>query len=297
MILVPGISTGIHYRRPIGDCLPAIREAGFTLIEVSTAPDHFAYGSATAVRQLAAAVASEGLRVHSLHAPFGHDIDITSESESARRHALDKLKSAADALAALGGKILVVHPGSENPRWAWEREPSIQRAVHGMRSLAAACSDRGLTLAIETALPHLLGGNVGELDWILEQVPGAHVGVCIDTSHCSLGGTLFDAFARFAPRLVHLQASDNHGVTDDHLPPGNGLVDWPRVRATLDAVHYRGCFMLEISGDDDVRKETRAAAASAQHALDPARVTEVMHREAAALANSIERSSPWSYND
>ena len=102
--------------------------------------------------------------------------------------------------------------------------------------MAAACRARGLTLVVETPLPHLLGGAPDDLAWILERLPREGVGVCIDTSHCALGGFLFDAMARFRERLVHVQVSDNRGVTDDHLPPGRhsraarcrpeGRIDW-----------------------------------------------------------------------
>jgi sugar phosphate isomerase/epimerase len=122
-------------------------------------------------------------------------------------------------------------------------------------------------LVVETPLPHLLGGQPADFDWILERIPRDGTGVCVDTSHTSLGGFLLERLHRLGPRLVHIQASDNRGVTDDHLPPGEGIIDWSAVLAALDGVAYRGVFMLEVAGNGDVRSHAQRAAESARHLL------------------------------
>jgi sugar phosphate isomerase/epimerase len=107
-------------------------------------------------------------------------------------------------------------------------------------------------MVVETPLPHLLGGQVEDFAWILDRLPRDGVGICLDTSHTSLGGSLYEVIERFGPRLAHVQASDNHGHSDDHLTPGEGLIDWARVLSALERVRYQGIFMLEVSGDGDV---------------------------------------------
>jgi len=263
----PGISTGIGYRHPLEQTLGPIRDAGFTTLEISTAPHHLELSDQGGLRALARRIEGDGLRVHSLHAPFGHDVNITSPDAGQRRSSLDRLLIAADALAILGGPLYVIHPGGEDQRWAWERDLRMNLAVEGLQEMAAACRARGLTLAVETPLPHLLGGAPDDLAWILERLPREGVGVCVDTSHCALGGFLFDAMARFRDRLVHVQVSDNRSVNDDHLPPGEGHIDWSRFRAALAATGYQGVFMLEVSGDGDLATHVQAAAAAVRRVL------------------------------
>ena len=94
-----GISTGIGYRHPIETTLEPIREAGFTTLEVSTAPQHLDLENRPALVALAQRIGEAGLRVHSLHAPFGHDVNITSPDASQRRTSLERLHLAAEALA------------------------------------------------------------------------------------------------------------------------------------------------------------------------------------------------------
>jgi sugar phosphate isomerase/epimerase len=247
-----GLSTGVAYRHPIEEVLPAVRKAGFEAIEISTAPAHLDVADAARLRGVRALVDAIGLRVHSLHAPFGHDVNLTSPEEGQRREALYKLTLAADALAVLGGALYVIHPGGEDQRWVWDRERRLASSVDGLTAVWRVCRERALTLVVETPLPHLHGGQPADFGWILERLPSDGLTVCIDTSHCSLGGTLFDSIAAHAGRIGHVQASDNRGHTDDHLPPGRGILDWPAVTAALEAASFDGVFMLEVTGEGDV---------------------------------------------
>jgi sugar phosphate isomerase/epimerase len=255
-----GLSTGIAYAHPIEAVIPYIAQAGFRVIEVATAPAHFRYADPVAVAATRAQLDRHGLRVHSLHAPFGQDLNFTAPDAALRRYTLERMREAAEALRALGGRDLVVHPGGEDQRWVWEREARLRLSVEGLTQIWADCRSRGLVLIVETPLPHLLGGQVEDLAWIMDRLPAVDVGVCLDTSHASLGGSLFDTLERFGPRLLHVQASDNRGHTDDHLVPGDGIIDWARVLSVLERVGYDGLFMLEVAGDGDIEQHVRGAA-------------------------------------
>jgi sugar phosphate isomerase/epimerase len=61
--------------------------------------------------------------------------------------------------------------------------------------------------------------------------------------------------------------SDNRGSTDDHLPPGDGVIDWPRFQSALEAVGYAGVFMLEVSGNGDIAAHVQRAVAGARRVL------------------------------
>jgi len=267
MIESLGVSTGIAYRHGIDHVLEPIKEAGFDLIEVSTAPQHVNLDHHGALKSLAGRIRDHGLRVHSLHAPFGHDVNLTSPDSGQRQAAIERLTRAADALEILGGGIYVIHPGGEDQRWIWERELRLALSVEGLGKIHEVCKARRLLLAVETPLPHLLGGQLNDFAWILDHLPAEGTGVCIDTSHCALGGFLFDALARFSGRLVHVQASDNRGTFDDHLPPGDGIIDWERVVLTLRNGSYEGAFLLEVSGNGDVEVHVKRAAMAGRRVL------------------------------
>lgn len=247
-----GLSTGIGYHHPIQVVLEPIRRTRFRTIEVATAPDHLDVRGTGSFDAVARQIAESGLVVHSLHAPFGHDVDLTDPDPGFRQSSLEILRRAADALAAFGGKLYVIHPGGEDHHWVWDREERLGRSAEGLNRVWEICRERGLILTVETPLPHLLGGQLGDLGWLLDRLPTEGTGVCVDTSHCSLGGFLFEAIERFKHRLIHVQASDNRGVTDDHLPPGEGVIDWARLVSALEHVGYSGVFMLEVTGEGNI---------------------------------------------
>lgn len=259
-----GLSTGIAYRHPIGQVLEPLAHSGFRALEISTAPQHLDLGDVVSLEGLRDRMAWLGLRPHSLHAPFGHDVNLTNPDIGQRREALEKLIVAAEALRVLGGRYYVIHPGGEDQRWIWEREARLAHSVEGLTRVWDACRQRGLTLVVETPLPHLLGGQPEDFCWVLERLPVDGTGVCLDTSHTSLGGFLFEVIERFGPRIVHVQASDNRGVTDDHLPPGEGVIDWRHVVSALERVGYAGVFMLEVAGNGDVTDHLAKASTAAR---------------------------------
>jgi sugar phosphate isomerase/epimerase len=271
MSWTPGISTGIAYQRPILEVLGPIQRAGFRAIEICTAPRHLELGSPAAIATLARAVSDLGLHVQSLHAPFGNGIDITSPDGPTRERSIERLTRAADALAELDGAgLFVIHPGSENERWAWDRDHHLARSVEALTRLSRVCRERRLRLVLETPLPHLLGGQLDDFDWILERLPSEGTDVCIDTSHCALGGFLELALSRLGARLVHIQASDNRGTTDDHLPPGEGRIDWAGFCKGLRRAGYAGVFMLEVGGHDVIEEGVARCAAAIRSVLPDA---------------------------
>jgi sugar phosphate isomerase/epimerase len=248
-----GLSTGIGYREPVESVLPALADAGFRTLELATARTHIDLKDPSRLQNLRRQIEELGIRVPTLHAPFGQGIDLTDGDPTVRESSLRHLTDAADVLAMLGGELYVIHPGGEDHNWVWEREQRLSLSVEGLNDLWAICRERGLTLVVETPLPHLLGGQPRDFDWILSKLPSEDVGVCIDTSHTALGGTLFESVERYAHRLVHLQVSDNRGTHDDHLPPGEGNIEWAVFLHALDRVGYDGLFLLEISGESTVQ--------------------------------------------
>lgn len=255
-----GLATGIAYAHPIENVLPFIGDCGFRAVEVCTAGGHFRFDEPAAVEAVKDQLAQNRLRVHSLHAPFGHELNLTSPDAEQRRRTLERLTKAAEALRVLGGTHYVIHPGGEDQRWVWQRQERLDLSVKGLTQVWEECRRRGLTLIVETPLPHLLGGQMEDLAWIVDRLPDVDLGMCLDTSHTMLGGCLFEAIERFGSRLLHVQASDNHGHTDDHLVPGDGVIDWARVIASLERLGYGGVFMLEVAGDGNIPEHVLRAA-------------------------------------
>lgn len=240
-----GISTGACTDMPIQDAVIAIAGAGITAVEISTPPRHFDPMSNGAVTALAQALSAHGLDAVAIHAPFGGLLDLADPNSHHRVAAIGAILTAGAALKKLGGRVLVVHP-SDLERARHDAGSRLEDCARSLRALGESCRQEGLTLVVETPLPHLIGGRPDEFRWLLSQIDPA-TRVCLDTGHTALGGFWRD-FVNVADGLaIHVHAHDNHGHRDDHLPPGDGRIDWREIVGTLADAGFDGCFMLELA--------------------------------------------------
>jgi hypothetical protein len=74
---------------------------------------------------------------------------------------------------------------------------------------------------------------------------------------------------KLSEHLWMVHASDNHRQYDDHLPPGEGNINWAALLAHLYDLHFNGTFILEIGGTG-VRREILEGAHRGRHHLSRA---------------------------
>ena len=248
-----GLSTGCFYQSPLVECLETIRASGFSMVEVVFSPPHLDYRDANRVQEAAARLDALGMEAYSFHAPFADDIDISSLEPAGREHALAEILRAVETAASLGVHYFVIHPGPENSDIPSreERLLRIENVCSILERVAARCGELGIQCVLENKLPHLMFGQSADLLWILTCLKGNRVGACLDTGHAHLAGELFPLVHKMAPYLRLLHVHDNKGHGDDHLPPGDGRIDWTALLKELAAVHFTGAFILELAGGDE----------------------------------------------
>ena len=85
----------------------------------------------------------------------------------------------------------------------------------------------------------------------------------------ALGATSFTSFVRppsRGPAGDHVHASDHHGHRDDHLPPGDGSINWREITGGLEQIGFDGWIMLELSCPNGSSLESHFAHAMGQTA-------------------------------
>ena len=251
-----GLSTGCFHHTPILECLEAIRASGFSMIEVVFSPSHLDYKNLAAVREASHRIEELGMEAYSFHAPFANDIDISSPDFATREHSLDEILRAVEAASLLGVHYFVIHPGPENADIPSreERMVRIENVVSVLNRVAVRCSEMGIQCVLENKLPHLLFGSSSDIVWILGMLDTNEVGACLDTGHAFLAGDLYPLVYKLGPHLRMLHVHDNKGHSDEHLPPGEGRIEWGAFVRELLQVGFRGAMILEISGAGDARE-------------------------------------------
>jgi sugar phosphate isomerase/epimerase len=156
-----------------------------------------------------------------------------------RLRALERVKMAIDAAAALGSGIVIVHACDRFP--AEETRARINAAKDSFKQLVRHAGERNVRLALENLASPL---SMQVFETVLEHVPG--LGVCYDTSHAQVAGDTFGVMARHPARIIALHLSDNRGANDDHLLPFEGILPWEEFAYYLPRLRNLGCFMLEV---------------------------------------------------
>lgn len=99
---------------------------------------------------------------------------------------------------------------------------------------------------------NLNGGN--QLTITMEQllryvktVDRDNLKIVFDVGHCHrMVGAIYQEVVKAGDLLKHLHIHDNHGTGDEHLPVGEGTLDFEEFVRGLKAVEYSGLYMMEL---------------------------------------------------
>lgn len=175
-------------------------------------------------------------------------LPIASVIEEIRRAALEELRRCVDVFAAIGARLMNVHPDRHAPMH--DRRFSVERNLTTLSELLPYATDRGVGLMVEN-LPGDFN-TARELGELLEPLP--ELGLHLDIGHANLlvvQSTAEELLSAYGARLRHVHLHDNKGgAADLHLPLGTGTVDLRRAVQLLQSQGYDRTITLEVFTPD-----------------------------------------------
>lgn len=249
-----GVSTWACVGMPIGRSLKLIEEAGFGSIEIwGDEPSHFNLESRDDVLQLRDDLSTSGLRPDSLHAPFGKQMDISNPNPTIRKGVVKNMLRHLDSASKLSVNAIVIHPGHIMKRD--EGPKRYEMATKSLEEICAAAHDLGIEVCVENLLSKpeifVFCDTLPKVLHLIRSIEGFAPGICIDTSHANVMGSVAEDIEICGEVIHRTHLSDNFGVNDDHLPPGDGEIDWKSVFTSLRRISYSGPLILEVAGRDN----------------------------------------------
>ncbi|MBR2837879.1 MAG: sugar phosphate isomerase/epimerase [Kiritimatiellae bacterium] len=221
----------------VGDCLPA---------DTSEAE----------AKELAAYAKTKGVGLRTLAAGAGWGKWLTSGDPAERAEAVAFAKKYLQLASWLGVETVLTVPGATRVAWdASHAEVSYGNAwgnaAASIREIAPVAESLGVNLALENVWNRFL---VSPMEWkfFLDQIGSKRVGLYFDVGNCCLNTNPADWPEILGDRIkaVHLKnfaesdsAGGLHGFGDDLF---NGVVDFKRLFAALDAAGYAGPFTVEM---------------------------------------------------
>ncbi|MGW0997800.1 sugar phosphate isomerase/epimerase family protein [Streptomyces sp. NPDC002523] len=175
-----------------------------------------------------------------------HGPSLLDPDPGARARRVDLLLRAVRVGADLGAHA--VHCFSGIVPVGCDAATAWPRLAEALTPVIAAAAEAGIPLAIEPEPGHLLAtlADFHHLRRLLGDPPA--LGLTLDIGHCQCLEPLppADCVRAAAPWLRHVQIEDMRRGVHDHLPLGDGEIDFPPVLAALAAIGYRGLTVVEL---------------------------------------------------
>ena len=233
---------------------PKFKKWGFDSVEIAIEDAGHVHSG-----MIKKALDEQGLRCGSVGACMGPGRDLRG-SPKEQAAAIDYLKSIMDIMAEIGCPTLIgpVYSSVGRAEAFTEEEYKLQwgTVVPHMKMLADYAAQSGLRIAIEPL-------NRYETDFIntceqglklIDQVGSGALMLLLDTYHMNIEEKdPANAILRAGSKLGHL-----HACGCDRGTPGGDHIDWKKIRAALDEIHYTGDIVIE-SFTTDVKIIAKAA--------------------------------------
>ncbi len=190
----------------------------------------------------AASLRAAGVATSTFHAPF-EDIWPGARDEEARRLSVRRLRQAIALAPAFRPLGIVVHGGYFN--WLFDFAPDrwLEPARRSFSEIAEAAENAGVDIFLENVFDevpdHLLR--------LREAVGSARLSFCFDPGHATLFSRLpVQTWAdAFGPLIREIHVHDNRGLRDDHLPVGEGAINFRGVLLAVEDAGARPILTVE----------------------------------------------------
>ncbi|MBY0596429.1 sugar phosphate isomerase/epimerase family protein [Bacillus bingmayongensis] len=192
---------------------------------------------------------------YAIHPP-AWGVNLAIENKELRNAALKQHITALHFAHNIDAHYFVVHPGFYvSP--LFHLHTAQELATEAVYTLYKEAKELGIKLVIE---------NVGyngtslftEQEYIsfVDQFDPNIIGYVLDTGHAYLNNwNIPNVIEQTSSRLWTMHLNDNHGVEDEHLPIGNGSINWEPI---FSALHKQpqlpSYFLLEYGFDVNIKK-------------------------------------------
>ncbi|MEU6241481.1 sugar phosphate isomerase/epimerase family protein [Streptomyces sp. NPDC047024] len=215
--------------------------------------DPLAPDLAARTRRLAHRLAALGLEVtvetgarYVLDPRRKHGPSLLDPDPDDRARRVDLLIRAVQVAADLGAHAVHCFSGTLPP--GTDEDTAWDRLTGSLTPVLEAATAAGIPLAVEPEPGHLLA-TLADFHHLRDLLGDpAHLGLTLDIGHCQCLEPLSpaDCVRAAAPWLRHVQIEDMRRGRHEHLPFGDGEIDFPAVLAALAATSYRGLTVVEL---------------------------------------------------
>ena len=193
-------------------------------------------------------IESRGLTVSQAHAPWRHPVRDRDPHE--RMLWAEAMKKSIYGTYLLGATRFIVHPLMPYLDTAEGKDEVWALNEVFIAELADYAKPFGVTICVENLpFPDYPLATVEQVCELVDKLDRPNLKVCLDAGHASIffGSDVGAAIRYIGKRLEAVHIHDNMGKEDEHLIPGEGIIDWDGYCAALAEIGYEGVISLETS--------------------------------------------------
>lgn len=198
--------------------------------------------------------AARGLTV-TMHGPYS-GINPGSPSEETRKRTVERYKRVFEVASYLRPKNVVLHAGYHERKFHGDEELWIAQSLKTWPPFVKEAEGLGVVIAAE----NIFEKTPGTLKSLTERIDSPNFGVCIDSGHLNVFSTvdMEEWFSALGPRIAEVHIHDNSGASDDHLPAGEGEIDFPLFFTLLKKYALDPVYTIEPHGEEMMRRAMKS---------------------------------------
>lgn len=182
-------------------------------------------------------------------------MEFASPYEEIRELWVKEAKKCVDTAKALGIELLNFH--FNVPYTLYLTKPSAKRhvldqMVKSMKDIVKYGKENKINIMLENTPQK--EGKLEDYMYVIDNVPG--LGAHLDIAHAFLSGGMeytIKFVEYFGKGILHVHASDNDGLSDNHASIGDGRIDWKAVIKALKKIGYDRTVTFEVfTGEKDI---------------------------------------------
>jgi sugar phosphate isomerase/epimerase len=158
-----------------------------------------------------------------IHAPF-MDLNPGSPEPLIRRVTSQRFSQVMDAAEILNPVSMVFHPGYDRWRQGESQEEWLGYCIDSFRPVLERAIQIGAVITVE----NIFETEPSTLKGLLDAMDSPSFRHCFDVGHWNLFKSvgMEEWFSVLGSYISHLHIHDNNGLRDDHMPLGDGNIDF-----------------------------------------------------------------------
>ncbi len=190
-----------------------------------------------------------------MHGPYT-GVNPGSADESVRLHTMDVYAAAFEAASFLKPKNIVLHAGYSARRFTNGPHLWLAQSMKTWPGFVKKAESIGVTIAAE----NIFEKEPSTLRSLVDAIGSPNFRVCIDAGHLSVfSGVPFEEWFRvLGPLVAEVHLHDNNAGSDEHLPLGEGSIDFPLFFHLVEKYANDPVYTIEPHGADAMRRAIKA---------------------------------------